>query len=198
MRFIFLLFTCLFLTIGLYGQNGKGLSLSMSLGFGYENKPIARPSSQTIQPIFRVNIITREIIYIRALSIGVGKSLNKHIIVGGELSYYWAVLDYVGDYQTFPRTGIKPSINNISWISIGSWGKYIFFPESRFHLGIMGSFGIHAGYPKNMGVNTIERQVTGYIGIHAGAEYQISDKFNLSYYFGRGKYNNIISVDYTF
>ncbi len=194
MRLIFFVFIFSFLSIGLYGQNGKGLSLSMGVGFGWENIPIAPSANMIATFIIPIN---RKIEYVRALSIGIGKTINKHIIVGGDVSLYWAILDWVPDYSIVGTEPI-PSINNINWLSTGAWGRYIFFPESRFHLGIMSSLGIHIGYPKNMGMSTIERKVSAYIGVHVGAEYMISDKFKLSYYYGKGKYNNLITIDYLF
>ncbi len=194
MRSIILVIFCFFISIASYGQDGKGLSLAIGAGYDVANKPIAQFPGTMFNMMTTIN---RKIENVKTLTIGVGKTLNNHIIVGGDISYHWGVLDWLPEYSLSGTEPI-PSINNINWLSTGAWGKYIFFPDSRVHLGIMSSFGMHVGYPKYMGISTIEREVLGYIGVYGGVEYVISKNFKLSYYYGKGKYKNMITIDYLF
>ncbi len=191
MKFIATILTCSLLTLPLYGQDTKGLILSVSTGFGAENKKI-----ESIYQGFS-QFENREIVYIKALTVGVGKHLSKNIQVGADISYYWTTLKYFPDYL-LGNIPLEPSINELNWISGGVWGKYLFFPNSRFNLGIMSSVGAHIGYPKSMGINNLERHNKLYIGVHGGVEYNLSKRINFSYYFGIGKYKNLITAAYVF
>lgn len=166
--------------------NAQNLNVSLGTGFGNVNKNIELPPNN----FFLTN---RKIEYIRAIQFGAGINIDKYFEIGGEFSYSWAILNWLPQYSPGNTT-----INNISWFSIGIWGKYFLFPQNRFQLGIRTSAGINIRYPRYMNVDTIERQALFYAGLHAGARYWISERFNLSYYYGRGKYNNIITIAYYF
>lgn len=191
MKFIAIATAFSFSTLPLYCQETKGLSLSVSMGFGAENIKL-----ESIYQGFS-QFKEREIEYIKALTVGVGKPLSRNIQVGVDASYYWATLDYVPEYS-LGGMPLKPSINQVKWISGGVWGKYLFFPDSRFNIGIMSSVGAHIGYPESMGISELERHIKAYIAAHGGVEYNLSKRINVSYYIGLGKYKNIIAVAYFF
>jgi len=62
-------------------------------------------------------------------------------------------------------------------------------------LNVMASVGAHFGYPQRMNVDTIERHVAFYAGLQ-GPQYKISDKFMASYFYGRGKFRNMLLLTY--
>jgi hypothetical protein len=191
MKFVAIILACSLITLPLLGQEKNGLSLSVSLGFGAENIQL-----ESIYQGFS-QFKEREIEYIKALTVGVGKPLNKNIQIGVDISYYWATLDYVPEYS-LGGIPLEPSINQVNWISGGVWGKYLFFPDSRFNIGIMSSVGAHIGYPESMGISNLERHIKAYIAAHGGVEYNLSKRINVSYYIGIGKYKNIITAAYSF
>ncbi len=183
--YVLLLVSCITsMSIDLNAQN---LNVSLGTGFGYVNKNIEFPPNN----IF--STINRKIEYIRAIQFGAGINIDEYFEMGGEFSYSWAILNWLPQYRPGNTT-----INNISWFSFGIYGKYFLFPQKRLQLGIMTSAGINMGYPRYMNADTIEKQTIFYAGLHAGARYRIWERLNLSYYYGRGKYNNMIIIAYIF
>ena len=134
----------------------------------------------------------RTIEYVRAIEFKAGLNLDTHIDFGVDVSYTWGSLNYLGQYNVFGTT-----INTIGWTSAGGWGKYILFPQNRLQFAIMASAGAHFGYPKRMNVDSIEKHVAFYAGLHGGSQYKFSDKFMVSYYYGRGKFRNMILLTYS-
>ena len=182
-RFYVLLLVSFITSIDLNAQN---LNLSLGTGFGNVNKNIEAPPNNNI-----FMTINRKIEYIRAIQFGAGINIDKNVEIGGEFSYSWAILNWLPQYNPGNTT-----INTISWFSFGIWGKYFLLPQKRFQLGLMTSAGINIGYPRYMNIDTIEKQTLFYAGLHVGARYRIWERFNLSYYYGRGKYNNMLIIVY--
>jgi hypothetical protein len=171
----------------------KKAYISLGTGFGYENKII-----ETLETDY-FYLQNREIIYVKAVEFKVGLKLDSHVNFGADISYTWATLDWLGQYGVLGSaiSNIGLTINNIGWTSVGGWGKYILLPHKRLQFAIVASTGAHFGYPKRMNVDTIERKVAFYAGLHGGPQYKISDKFMASYYYGRGKFRNMILLTYS-
>ncbi len=167
--------------------NAQNVTIALGTGFGFEQKNI-----EWLPTDFLPLINNRKIEYIKAVQLVIGKRFDKHIEIGGDFSYTWANLNWIPPHNIFDS-----SINNIGWTSVGGWGKYILLPHKRLQFAIVASAGAHIGYPKRMNVDTIERQVAFYAGLHGGPQYKISDKFMVSYYYGRGKFRNMLLLTYS-